>query len=325
MSDETKWEAEAGAAPRTPEIWERDLLGRVLFATLEEQRRARRWGIFFKLLIFAYLLVLLAIALRGSMETSELVDGEHTALVELAGVIAPDTPASADVVIEGLRDAFEDKGTKGVILRINSPGGSPVQAGYINDEITRLRKQYPQIPLYAVITDICASGGYYVAVAADRIYADKASIVGSIGVLMNGFGFVDAMEKIGVERRLLTAGESKGFLDPFSPEKPEDVAHLKGMLGEIHRQFIETVQRGRGERLKADEKLFSGLVWSGARGVELGLVDELRSAGSVARDVIGVEEVVDFTRKEDILERFVERFGTTLARVFTEGATPALR
>lgn len=247
--------------------------------------------------------------------------GKHTALVEVEGVIADDSNASADNVITGLRAAFKDKNTQGVILRINSPGGSPVQAGYINDEIVRLREQYPDVPLYAVITDICASGGYYVAAAADKIYADKASIVGSIGVLMDGFGFVGAMERLGVERRLLTAGEHKGFLDPFSPARQEDIAHVQGMLKEIHQQFIATVQKGRGARLKESDDLYSGLMWTGEQSLEMGLVDALGSSSHVAREVIGAENIVDFTPHANYLDRFAERIGMALGEMLLSTTT----
>ncbi|HEY9199362.1 MAG TPA: S49 family peptidase, partial [Gammaproteobacteria bacterium] len=277
-----------------------------------EQRRTRRWGIFFKALIFIYLFALMFAYRPEGWESVKAKAGRHTALVEISGIIAAEGEATADQVITGLRAAFEDSKTAGVIVRINSPGGSPVQAGYINDEMRRLRKAHPDIPLYAVVTDICASGGYYIAVAADKIYVDKASIVGSIGVRMDSFGFVDALQKLGVERRLLTAGEHKGFLDPFLPSNPEDVAHVQGLLNDIHEQFITTVKEGRGERLKTDPRLFSGLVWTGEQGIELGLVDELGSASYVAREVIGEEEIVDFTRQPDFFERFARGVGTTL-------------
>jgi protease-4 len=306
---------------QTQTEWQRDLLNRLAFANLNEQRRTRRWNIFFKLLIFTYLLIILISVNPNwyknfsniSSDGIELT-AKHTALIEIAGVIAADTEASADTVITGLRNAFEDKDTAGIILRINSPGGSPVQAGYINDEIIRLRQKYPQTPIYTVITDICASGGYYIAAATDKIYADKASIVGSIGVLMNGFGFVETLNKLGVERRLLTAGEHKGFLDPFSPMKETDVAHVQTVLGQIHQQFVNVVKTGRGERLKDKEhpELFSGLIWTGEQGIKLGLVDELGSASHVARDVIGAEEIIDFTPQPNYLEQFAQRFGSTM-------------
>jgi protease-4 len=292
--------------------WQRDMINRLLFSAVKEQRAARRWGIFFKLLMFVYLALLLY--LYSPSEPLQLgAESSHTALVELSGVIAPGKEASADNIVEGLRDAFEAEHSKGVILRINSPGGSPVQSGYINDEILRLRKEYPDKPLYAVISDICASGGYYVASAADKIYADKASIVGSIGVRMDSFGFVEAIDKLGIERRLLTAGEHKGFLDPFQPVKDKDVVQVKAMLGDIHQQFIDTVKSGRGERLKADTPdLFSGYVWTGEQSIDIGLVDELGSASQVARDVIGAETLVDYTPQEEWYERFGKRLGTTL-------------
>lgn len=305
--------ATSSAAPAADESrWERDLLNRLAFASLAEQRRARRWNLAFKFSLLAYLLLLLVIYLPGDLFEAE-ADQPHTALVEVRGIISEGSDASADVIVSGLKAAFENENTKGVILRINSPGGSPVQAAYINDEVLRLRDEFPGTPLYAVIADIGASGGYYAAASADKIFANQSSIVGSIGVLMNGFGFVDAMEKIGVERRLLTAGDRKGFLDPFSPTKPEEVEHVENMLGEIHQQFIDAVRRGRGDRLSSDESIFSGLVWTGERSVALGLVDELGSSDYVAREVIGAERIVDFTPGRSYLEQLLRRFSTSLA------------
>jgi protease-4 len=246
-----------------------------------------------------------------------------TGLVDVKGIIAEGAPASADNVIEGLRAAFEDEATVGIIVRINSPGGSPVQAGYINDEIKRLRAKYPDKKLFAVIQDICASGGYYVAAAAEEIHADKASLVGSIGVRMDSFGFVEALDKLGVERRLLTAGEHKGFLDPFLPLREQEVQHVSGLLGEIHAQFIETVKAGRGKRLQDDPRLFSGYVWTGARAVELGLVDGLASAGKLARERFEAEDIVDFTPRENVVDALARRFGTaTLQQVREWAQTP---
>lgn len=293
------------------ESWERQTLEKLALAAVTEQRRARRWSIFFKLLGFLYLFLVLA-AFLGWFKPEELpaTGRRHTALVDLQGVIAPRAPASAERIIEGLKKAFKDKRTKGVILRINSPGGSPVQAGQINDEIRRLRAEHPGIPLYAVVDDLCASGGYYVAVAADRIYVDKASIIGSIGVLINGFGFTGTMDKLGVERRLLTAGDNKGFLDPFSPENPKHRAYAQGMLEEIHQQFIEAVRKGRGARLKETPDMWSGLVWHGAKAIELGLADAFGSTEYVAREVIKADDIVDFTPQESFAERFAKRFGT---------------
>jgi protease-4 len=319
------------AAPGETSSWERELVEKVVTASLREGRRARRWGIFFKLLTFAYLIVLLVLLMPEQWSDMAKGSDEHTALVEINGVIAPGAKASADNVVTGLRDAYEDDNTKGIIVRINSPGGSPVQAGYINGEIQRLREKYPDIPVYAVVVDVCASGGYYIAVAADEIYADKASIVGSIGVRMDGFGFVDAMDELGVERRLLTAGENKAILDPFSPLRERDKEHVQGLLDEIHQQFIEVVREGRGERLSGlDEQIFSGLFWTGEQGLELGLVDGFGSSGYVARELIGAEDIVDFTREEDLLERLSKRLGagigTALGRFFgLEGDGPLLR
>lgn len=306
--------------------WEREIVTQLAESSLKEQRRARRWGIFFKILTFAYIGT--AVYMFGDADISDMnLNQKHTALVELDGVIADNEKASADNVVSALREAFENKNSAGVIMRINSPGGSPVQSGYIYDEIRRLRKKYPDTPLYAVVTDICASGGYYIAAAADKIYADKASIVGSIGVRMDNFGFVGAMEKLGVERRTLTAGENKALLDPFLPENEKAKQHMKTMLSEIHQQFINSVKEGRGDRLHTDvEGLFSGLIWTGEAAVDIGLVDELASSSYVAREVIGEETIVNYTVTEDILERFAERFGTTVAQVIsTQFSSPALR
>jgi protease IV len=288
--------------------WERAVLEKVALAAIQEQRRSRQWGMFFKLMVLLYLFALLFIGM-GWFSSSEVSTGSHTALVDVSGVIAPGSMASADKVIAGMQAAFKDKNTKGVILRINSPGGSPVQAGYINDEIRRLRSKYPEVPLYAVVEDICASGGYYIAAAADRIYVDKASIIGSIGVLMDGFGFTGTMEKLGVERRLLAAGKNKGFLDPFSPIQPEQTVHAETMLDDIHQQFITVVRQGRGKRLKETPEMFSGLLWVGQKSIDLGLADALGSLDYVAREVVKAEDIVDYTQQENIAERFARRFG----------------
>ena len=306
--------------------WEREVVTQLAEASLKEQRRSRRWGIIFKLLTFAYIGVILFMIGEASL-TTVTVNEKHTALIELTGVIADKEKASADHIVTALRDAFENENAAGVVLRINSPGGSPVQSGYIYDEIRRLREENPDTPLYAVVTDICASGGYYIASAADKIYADKASIVGSIGVRMDNFGFVDAMQKLGVERRTLTAGENKALLDPFLPENEETKAHMQSMLGEIHQQFINAVKEGRGDRLDTSvEGLFSGLIWTGEAAVNNGLVDELASASYVAREVIGEETIVDYTVQEDILERFAQRLGSTVAQVIsTQFFSPTAR
>lgn len=289
---------------------ERSALERVLLANLEEQRRGRRWGIFFKSLTFVWLFIAL-IALLVS-DSSDFTAGPHTALIEIGGEIGGEGGVAADSIISALNDAYKDNNAKGVVLRCNSPGGSPVQSGQIYDEIRRLRATRPELPIHAVVSDICASGGYYIIAAADKIFVDKASLIGSIGVLMDGFGFVDGMKKLGVERRLLTAGENKGLLDPFSPAKENEVAFAKAMLDEIHQQFIKAVRQGRGARLKEMPGVFSGLIWSGARSIEIGLADSLGSLDYVARDVLKAENIVDYTPQEDILERLTHRLGASI-------------
>jgi len=297
--------------------WERETINELVFAAVKEQRRSRRWALVFRGFIALYLVAVLVVFLADTKASpGELV--AHTALIEISGVIAADGEASADNVVGALRKAFKNDKAAGVILRINSPGGSPVQSGYINDEIVRLRNKYPNKPLHAVIVDICASGGYYVAAAADNIYADKASLVGSIGVIMNGFGFTEAMDKLGVERRLLTAGEHKGFLDPFSPVNPDEVTHTKGMLKNIHQQFINVVKNGRGDRLADDEKLFSGYIWSGEKSLELGLIDGLGSSSYVAREIIGEEKMVDYTVRPTFVDRFADRLGASFGSVVVD-------
>ena len=304
------------AEPQSSSDMERRLFERMSFEFLREQRAARRWGIFFKLLAAAYVLGFLLLSMPGKGSLGTVGAGKVTALVDLQGVIAHGNPAGADTIVSGLRAAFEDSHTAGVILRINSPGGSPVQAGYINDEIYRLREKYPDIPLYAVVEDMAASGGYYVAAAADRIYADKGSLVGSIGVRMDGFGFVDTMHKLGVERRLYTAGANKGFLDPFSELDPKHVEHVRELLGEVHQQFINTVQKKRRDKLADDPDIFSGLVWTGEKALELGLVDELGSTGYVAREVIKAEKIVDFTPRDYSIEGLLKRSGVSMLSEF---------
>lgn len=292
--------------------WERATLEKLVMATVQERRSARRWGIFFKLsfllLAFFALWSLYDFNFTG---TDELV-GKHTALIEIEGSIEDEGSGSADVVIPSLGKAFADAESVAVVLRINSPGGSPVQAGAIVDEIGRLKRSYPNKPVYVVVDEICASGGYYIAAAADQIFVNKASIVGSVGVLMDGFGFTGSMEKLGVERRLLTAGENKGFLDPFSPQSDKHKAHAQAMLNEIHQQFIAVVRSGRGKRLKETPETFSGLFWSGAKAVDMGLADGFGTVESVARDVIKVEDVVDYTAHEGLPERVLKKFGAAV-------------
>src|SRR5438067_13046566 len=300
--------------------WERELIAKLANDALIEQRRRRRWGIFFKLLTFAYITFLLVVMVDWSSRADFAAGKKHTAMVELSGIIAPGADASAERVTLALQAAFKDKNTQGVVVRINSPGGSPVQAQTIYDEMRRLRKKYPDIPLYAVVEDICASGGYFVAAGADRIYVGKASIVGSIGVLMTGFGFTGLMDKLGVERRLITAGENKGMLDPFSPLREKDKQYVDTLMKDIHQQFIGAVRDGRGKRLKETPDMFSGLIWTGEKGVELGLADGYGSLDSIARDVIKAEDVVDYTRKEGFAEKVARRFGAAVASSLAEFA-----
>jgi len=302
--------------------WERGVIEKLATEALKEQRRSRRWGIFFKLLTFAYLTFFVVLAIDWRVSRDGLKSGKHTALVDIVGVIEPKGDANADHITSALQSAFKDSNTQGVILRINSPGGSPVQSGIIYDEIRRLRGLYPNIPMYAVVEDMCASGGYYIAAAADRIYVDKASIIGSIGVLMDGWGFTGTMEKLGVERRLLTAGENKAFMDPFSPVNAKHKEFAQNLLDEVHKQFIDVVKKGRGKRLKENPELFSGLMWTGAKSIELGLSDGYGSLDFVAREVIKAEDIVDYTQKDNIAERFAKRLGAATASALARLVLP---
>ncbi|MDT8990917.1 S49 family peptidase [Curvibacter sp. APW13] len=299
--------------------WERDMLEKLAMASLVEQRQARRWrnGIRLAWLLFFVALVWLGMERGGSPKD---VSSPHTAVVEIKGEIASGAEASAETVVSALRSAFEDKGAQGVVLLINSPGGSPVQAGIINDEINRLKKLHSK-PVLAVVEESCASAAYYIAVAADDIYVDKASIVGSIGVLMDGFGFTGLMDKLGVERRLMTAGENKGFLDPFSPQTAKQREFAQAMLDRIHQQFIAVVKKGRGQRLKESPETFSGLFWTGEQAIDMGLADHFGNIDYVAREVIKAEELVDYTHHENVAERLVKRFGAAIG----QGAVQALR
>lgn len=309
--------------------WERATLEKLLFATVKEQRAARRWSIFFKLLTLGVISFALWAYFDFSTGTDIEALGRHTALIEIDGSIESEGSGSADSVIPSLNKAFSDAGSVAIVLRINSPGGSPVQAGMIVDEILRLRKGYPAKPVYVVVDEICASGGYYIAAAADKIFVNKASIVGSIGVLMDGFGFTGTMDKLGVERRLLTAGENKGFLDPFSPQSEKHKVHAQAMINEIHQQFIGVVRTGRGKRLKETPEMFSGLFWSGAKAIEMGLADGYGSVDSVAREVVKVEDIVDYTAHEGLPERVLKKFGAAVGdgavKSVYHGARPALR
>ena len=308
--------ASSPASPVPPEPhWERQILEKLAFAALDEQRTRRRWSIFFRTIGFLYLLVVLFV-LADWGSGGNPASSRHTAMVYLHGTIEASGEASAEKLVTALQSAFDDPGSVGVILRINSPGGSPVQAGIINDEIRRLRQKHPDKPLHAVVEDLCASGGYYVAAAADRIYVNKASIIGSIGVLMDGFGFTGTMEKLGVERRLLTAGENKGFLDPFSPQDARQKNHAQVLLRDIHAQFIDVVRQGRGPRLKETPDMFSGLMWTGVQSIALGLADDYGSVDSVARDVLKAETVMDYSVKDNFAERFAKKLGADVSSGF---------
>jgi protease IV len=301
--------------------WERATLEKLAFAALNEQKAARRWKTFVRLAWLAFLVVMAWMVFSPSRSTAgKDMSSDHTAVVEIKGEIMPGSDASAESVVTALKAAFEDKAAKAVVLLINSPGGSPVQAGIINDEIKRLKGLH-QKPVYAVVEETCASAAYYIAVAADEIFVDKASIVGSIGVLMDSFGFTGLMEKVGVERRLMTAGDNKGFLDPFSPQSAQHKAFAQTMLNQVHKQFIDTVKAGRGTKLKETPDMFSGLFWSGQQAIEMGLADKLGNLDYVAREVVKAEELVDYTRRDNVAERLARRFGAA----FGEGAVKALR
>ena len=301
---------------------------RLVFATLNEQRAARRWRTFrsFAWLLFLVFLIW-AFGFRGAPKADKTLP--HTAVVEVKGEIASDSDASAEFIVAAMRAAFEDAGAQGVVLLINSPGGSPVQAGIVNDEMRRLKAKYKK-PVYAVVEESCASAAYYIAAGADQIFVDKASIVGSIGVLMDGFGFTGLMDKLGVERRLMTAGENKGFLDPFSPQTDRHRQHAQAMLDQIHKQFIDVVKAGRGKRLKDTPELFTGLFWTGQQAVDMGLADHMGNLDFVAREVIKAEELVDYTRREHVAERLAKKFGASVGEgamrtMRAMGAVPALR
>ena len=310
--------AGTAAAPRPSAV--ESTLETMARALLDDRKRDRRWRVFFRLAWLAFWLLVLWALFFARPHAGGASSTPHTALVEVRGEIAPDSEASAENIVAGLKRAFEDKGAQAIVLRINSPGGSPVQSGIVNDEIRRLKAKHGK-KVYAVVEEICASGAYYIAVAADEIYVDKASLVGSIGVLMDGFGFTGTMEKLGVERRLLTAGENKGMLDPFSPQSPKQTAYAKAMLDQIHQQFIAVVKEGRGARLKATPETFSGLFWNGEEALRQGLADKVGNLDFVAREVIKAEEIVDYTPRENVAERIAKRFGAAIGY----GAVKALR
>jgi protease IV len=293
-------------------------LERLARELIDERRSERRWKIFFRLAWLGVVLAVLWTALSSG--TGHGTSGPHTALVEVRGVIASDAESSAEALVGAIKSAFEDPMSRAVVLRIDSPGGSPVQSGIVNDEIRRLKALHKK-KVYAVVEDTCASGAYYIAVAADEIFVDKASLVGSIGVLMDGFGFTGAMEKLGIERRLLTAGQNKGMLDPFSPQNEQQTAYAKAMIDQIHQQFIKVVKDGRGARLKETPDMFSGLFWNGDEAVKMGLADKLGNLDFVAREVVQAEEVIDYTPYPNIAERVAKRFGAAVG----QGAVKTLR
>jgi protease-4 len=311
------------AAP-SGDAWDKKIFADVMMAAINEQRAARRWKIFFRLAFLALALAFLVSIANWNLAGKGAVDAPHTALIDLHGEIAAGTTASAEAIIKSLQSAFDDENTKGVVLRINSPGGSPVQSAMIYDEIRRLREENPKIPMHVVIEEICASGGYYVAAAADKIYVNQSSMIGSIGVLLDSFGFTEAMKKVGVERRLLTAGEHKGLLDPFSPLDEKERSHIQTMLKEVHEQFITAVKQGRGERLKITPDTFSGLVYSGIAGVKMGLADDFGTVESVARDVIKEENIVDFSPQESVADRIARRFGASFGAGLMDAAISKL-
>lgn len=304
-----------------PANQEQKIVDKLVFAALREQRRARRWRVFFMLFFIIYLSVVTVVLMTGKDEGFGVAgkpDGEkHTALVKLSGVISSGEAGGSENILSGLKKAFEHDDTAGIVLEINSPGGSPVQAAYIFDEILRLKQEHESIPVYAVVTDVAASGGYFVAAAADQIYVNKSSLIGSIGVRLDAFGFVEMMKKLGIERRLLTAGENKALFDPFLPEQSQQKAHLQSMLDQVHGHFIDAVKQGRGDRLDESQDLFSGLIWSGEQSLQLGLADGYGTTRSVARE-LDAENIVDFTPKSELLERIADRIGSSAGRGISE-------
>jgi len=303
--------------PKQPN-WERDVIEKIALAAITEQTRARRWNVFFKSLFFAYLLAVFAVAMYPKFKSNMEVAGDkHTAVINLVGAIAEDKQANADSLIQSLRDAVKDKKTKGIIIHSNSPGGSPVQSAYVYEEIRSIKKEHPELPIYAVVSDICASGCYYIASAADKIYVNQSSLIGSIGVLMDGFGFVDTMQKLGVERRLLTAGAHKAMLDPFSPSKPDENQYMQGLINQVHQQFISAVKAGRGDRLKETPDMFSGLVWTGEEGVKIGVADAFGNDDLVAKEIIGAKTLVDFTHQERLIDRIAGKIGSSFGQTIS--------
>ncbi len=312
---ENQWDEPRTQAKNTKDGWEREAIEKLAFAAIDEQRKTRRWSIFFKSLMFVYLAVVLGIGMYPSLKSSLSSDGEseHTAIINISGVIAEDKAANANSIISALRTAVKDENTKGIILHVNSPGGSPVQSSYIFNEIRKIKSENPEMPIYAVASDICASGCYFIAAAADKIFVNPSSLIGSIGVILDGFGFVDTMKMLGVERRLVTAGSHKALMDPFSPANADEKKYMEQVLAQVHQQFISAVKEGRGERLADNDEIFSGLVWTGEQGVKLGLADDYGNDDSVASDIIGAKKRVNFTVQERLLDRLVGKMGASFA------------
>jgi protease-4 len=312
---ENQWEEPHAQEKNTKDGWERAAIEKLAFAAVDEQRKARRWGIFFKSLMFVYLAVVLGIGMYPSLKSSMGTDNEagHTAIINISGVIAEGKEANASSIITALRAAIKDEGTKGIILHVNSPGGSPVQSSYVFNEIRKIKSENPDIPIYAVASDICASGCYFIAAAADKIFVNPSSLIGSIGVIMDGFGFVNTMKMLGVERRLVIAGAHKALMDPFSPANADEQKYMEQVLAQVHQQFISAVKEGRGDRLDDNEELFSGLVWTGEQGVKIGLADGFGNDDSVATDIIGAKKRVNFTVQERFLDRLAGSIGASFA------------
>ena len=297
--------------------WERTIIEKLALAAVQEQTKARRWGIFFKSLVFVYLFALFGMTVYPKIKQDLGGDDKyHTAVIDVIGAIAEDKEANATDIIESLRDAVKDEHTKGIILHSNSPGGSPVQSAYVYAEIRKIKKEHPALPIFAVVSDICASGCYYIASATDKIFVNQSSLIGSIGVIMDGFGFVDIMQKLGVERRLLTAGAHKAMLDPFSPPKADETQFMQTLLDQVHQQFITAVKTGRGDRLKETPDMFSGLVWTGEAGVKLGIADDFGNDDDVAKNSIGAEKLVDFTQQSSLLDKMTGKLGASFGKAF---------
>jgi protease-4 len=303
---------EQSTSPNNNPGWEREVIEKLAFAAINEQKKTRRWGLFFKSLMFAYLIVLLGVAVYPKFKGGIGSSGKpHTAVIDVVGMISESEVTNATAIIQGLRNAAKHPDTKGIVIHANSPGGSPVQADYVFNEIRAIKAKHPDLPIYAVISDMCASGCYYIASAADKIFANPSSLVGSIGVIMNGFGFVGTMDKFGIERRLVIAGEHKALMDPFSPVNSNETKFMQTLIDQVHQQFIDAVKLGRGDRLKETPDMFSGLVWSGAEGIKLGLVDELGNDDYVAREIIGAKHIENFTKEERLLDRLVGKLGAS--------------